>query len=317
MKSLMQCEIVCAVDLEHDSFAAEFVAYALSKKLSAKLTLVHVDTTLEQMRYYNSYSNQFFPNVELNKVSAESAAARLRQLRHRVHAIGAAGDSNVHVEILEGDPATELTNYTKNSKFKVEYVVLSKRKRSFFDEFFLGSVAHQIVESSTVPVLLIPDDKNAFVEWNPRQFIVATALKNGCTEALQTCFPLVTAFDSKINLVHILPDKNLYSNSLSAHLTQAQKDDLDNFFTSSETKVKKQMMNLALEINFSADKIDCQVLFGSTTEKLAAIGTDIMADVLVVGHNVSNGFISSFGGGIAGSVARAARCPVLIVPHHK
>lgn len=317
MKSLMQCEILCAVDLEHDSYAAEFVAYALAKKLSAKLTLLHVDSTLRQMRYYNSYSNQFFPNLELNRISAESTAELIRQLRHRVHAIGAAGDSNVTVEVIEGEPAEEIFNYVKKSKFNVEYIVLSKRKRSFFDEFFLGSVAHQIVEMSTVPVLLIPDDKSAFVEWNPQQFFIASSLENEASQSLQNCLPLVEAFRSKMILVHIMPDKLLYQNSMSDNLVQSQKDDLDLFFTSSELKVKKQMMNHALKLNCLAENVECQVLFGSAIEKLAGLGTDLAGDVLVVGRNISTGFIPSFGAGIAGSLARTARCPLLIVPHQK
>lgn len=55
--------------------------------------------------------------------------------------------------ILEGEPASELIKYAEQEK--VDFIICGSRGHGGFESLLLGSVAHQMVTHSSVPVLVV------------------------------------------------------------------------------------------------------------------------------------------------------------------
>ena len=60
----------------------------------------------------------------------------------------------VKVEVLAGDPAEEITKYSKREG--IDLIVMSTHGRSGFSRWVFGSVADRVVRHTEVPVLIKP-----------------------------------------------------------------------------------------------------------------------------------------------------------------
>jgi len=81
----------------------------------------------------------------------EAAYNSLEVLRGRLEA---AGVSQVHTRLAAGHPVAVILDFLQEAD--VSLVVLGTQGRGFFEEIFLGSVAHNVSRVATCPVLLIP-----------------------------------------------------------------------------------------------------------------------------------------------------------------
>jgi nucleotide-binding universal stress UspA family protein len=59
---------------------------------------------------------------------------------------------------VEGDPAKMILE--EAAEIKADMIVMGSRGHSVIDELLLGSVAHKITMRATVPVVLVPFDRN-------------------------------------------------------------------------------------------------------------------------------------------------------------
>lgn len=77
--------------------------------------------------------------------------ARLERLKERLHDLGA---EEVNTEIPYGHPAKEILHKAEDQCFSI--IVMGTHGRGFIADLFIGSVSHNVVRYSPVPVLLIP-----------------------------------------------------------------------------------------------------------------------------------------------------------------
>jgi nucleotide-binding universal stress UspA family protein len=59
---------------------------------------------------------------------------------------------------VEGDPAKMILE--EATEIKADMIVMGSRGHSVIDELLLGSVAHKITMRATIPVVLVPFDRN-------------------------------------------------------------------------------------------------------------------------------------------------------------
>jgi len=58
-------------------------------------------------------------------------------------------------EILEGNPASAIVDFSQSEKSSVDLIVMGSRGMSGLKEAFLGSVSHHVTQKSKVPVLVV------------------------------------------------------------------------------------------------------------------------------------------------------------------
>lgn len=315
MNQTLQHEILCPIDLEHESLSTENVAYAMAQKLGCKLRLLYVDKSLEQTKFYQSYTSHTVLPVVWEKLGAQILADHARALRHRIHTMGVQTPTDVTFDVIAGSPAKEILKYIKQSHQSFSMIVLGKRKRSFFNEFLLGSVANEVVARATLPTLLVPDSGHQFLNWNLKQFTVASGLQAGSIDVAKFALQLANAFHAKLKLVHVLAVRSSYGSSAFAELNPAEADNLDLFFATAEGQVQRELDAQSSALRLASDRASTEVLYGKATEQLLNEMKFHENDILVVGKHNGVDEAKDELGSVASSLARTSRFPLLIVPH--
>jgi nucleotide-binding universal stress UspA family protein len=109
-----------------------------------KITLLHVQDKTRISPYLDSRIEEF------NEIDT----ARLQSMKN---ILMQKGNASVEIVIKYGSPAVEILNIVKEND--VELVVMGTQGRGYVNEFFLGSVSHNIARNSPSSVLLIPTVK--------------------------------------------------------------------------------------------------------------------------------------------------------------
>lgn len=65
----------------------------------------------------------------------------------------AGGRPNINVTLLEGPPAQSILEFAE--EHNCDLIMIGSRGLSGIKEFFLGSISHQVVQQSKIPVLVV------------------------------------------------------------------------------------------------------------------------------------------------------------------
>lgn len=66
---------------------------------------------------------------------------------------GLLNENEYSIELLYGDPATEILHYVKHHT--IDMLIIGSRGLNMIQEFVMGSVSHKVVKYSTAPVLIV------------------------------------------------------------------------------------------------------------------------------------------------------------------
>jgi universal stress protein A len=135
--------ILCPVDFSPGSAAAAEYAVMLTKKLGAKLHLMHV-YPLPMLAAPDG--GLMLPASVLTEVS-DSAARALRKAADACKANGIEPETHLG----DGAPHAEILRIAE--RISADLIVMGTHGRSGFAHLLLGSVAEKVVRSSSVPVL--------------------------------------------------------------------------------------------------------------------------------------------------------------------
>lgn len=135
--------ILAPLDGSENSKRALEAAIALAQKCSSNILAVFVLPFPAVQAYEpdKAAKEQIFKEakgfLEDSKKSAESKGVTLKY------------------EILEGNPASAIVDFSQSPKNNVDLIVMGSRGMSGLKESFLGSVSHHVTQKSKVPVLVV------------------------------------------------------------------------------------------------------------------------------------------------------------------
>lgn len=292
----MKRSILCGVDLEHKSRAAENIALRLAERTNSDVQFLHVNNSLlEYQEYYGTQNSSSLPPVGeqlLNAIADDSRA----QLSHHLRPL-LKDNGMIRMACEFGQPDKVILNHLNQTESPMNLLVVSKRHRSFASDLYLGSVANRLVERSRVPVLLIPDDKR-YLNWEPRHIVVAVPRADRPHEALQTASSLANLFSAKVTLLHVA--------------TNAPASEYEKIIHHAKQRLEK----IAAELDLPPEQIQIEVRGGNTVETLNHYMIENEADLLVLGTHQQSGPQRFFVGGTAAALCRSAKFPLLVVRHH-
>lgn len=144
------------VGLDGSQEAEDALAYAtdIADATNGSITAVHaIDPSVYDEGGNEPISGLSDADDRLIIESIQSAEDR--GLKILVEAAELAKDlgRTIHTELLYGEPIRDITDYAEEKGF--ETIVVGHRGRSERTDLMLGSVAKQIVERSTVPVIVV------------------------------------------------------------------------------------------------------------------------------------------------------------------
>jgi nucleotide-binding universal stress UspA family protein len=182
------------------------VAAKLARATGGSLVLLHV--TNIPLDYRGSLSQAPFVTEKLR----EEALASARSYLGRVAASADLAGLTIKTEVAFGPPARHILAVVKSRR--VELIVMCSHGRTGFTRWALGSVTHQVVHRSPVPVFVLREEKSAPLL--------------SCAEAAHPLCALVPLDGSLLAETALLPAVNLVAALAapahgSAHLTQVVK----------------------------------------------------------------------------------------------
>lgn len=136
--------ILVPVDGSDNSYRALDAALLLSEKLGSNITVIHV---MEQVPITHIGSEKL-----LNEF-LESYKKENQEILSKCSEIATQKGLTINTFLLEGNPASEILNFSKKEKF--DLLIMGRRGLGKFKELILGSISSKIVHHSPSAVLLI------------------------------------------------------------------------------------------------------------------------------------------------------------------
>ena len=132
------------VDGSDNSYRALDAALLLSEKLGSNITVIHV---MEQVPITHIGSEK-----QINEF-LEAYKKENQEILSKCSEIAAQKGLTINTFLVEGNPASEILNFSKKEKF--DLLIMGRRGLGKFKELILGSISSKIVHHSPSAVLLI------------------------------------------------------------------------------------------------------------------------------------------------------------------
>jgi nucleotide-binding universal stress UspA family protein len=133
--------VLFATDFSKNSEVAFNYLVEMIPLVKKKISLVHIQDEYRISPYLDSKIEEF------NRIDSGRLEAMKKVLMDN-------GCPDVETVLKYGSPSSEILKSVK--ELSAQMVVMGSQGRGFVNEFFLGSVSHNIARQSPVPVLLIP-----------------------------------------------------------------------------------------------------------------------------------------------------------------
>jgi nucleotide-binding universal stress UspA family protein len=183
----------------------------------------------------------------------------------------------------------------------VDLVVLGPHRRRGVADAILGSTADRVLRSARVPCLVAREA----LSFPLRRVVVPLDLSAPSRAALDAAFMLCRAFGegAEVDVVHVIP--RIFAG--------------EDFPFSEATVGPELHREVEAALGPAADRAGMQVrevvLWGdSVPDEILRVAREWGAGLLVLGTHGRGGLERALLGSVAGSVARRADCPVLLVP---
>jgi nucleotide-binding universal stress UspA family protein len=152
--------IIIALDFDPSAQKVAEEGYALAKVLKAKVTLVHVKADAD---YYSSLAQVVVIGFsghqkDVGSIPSDPIDPDAISQEFLRKAMLHLADKNVEILVANGTCADSLIK-TAN-QLKADMIVMGSHSRKWFENTAIGSVTEKVLLSSTVPVLVIPTNKN-------------------------------------------------------------------------------------------------------------------------------------------------------------
>ncbi len=130
---------------------------SVARQLGAKLEVVRIikddrDTSIVEL-------DSYVPEAALNRYYEDHAQRIQKEVETQVAAIETANPAsrpnNVKIKVLEGDDIARLI-LEESQAISADLIVLGSHGESALVEMFGGSVAHEVLLKTRIPVLLVP-----------------------------------------------------------------------------------------------------------------------------------------------------------------
>ena len=153
-------KVLIALDYDPTAQKVAELGYEFAQSMSAEIILLHVITDpvfysssdYSPIMGFSGYLNN--DPLQLNTMEVLKAASLNFLDKTRIHL----GDPTMHILAEEGDLADTILTTAK--KTKSDLIILGSHSRKWLENIVMGSVAEEVLNRSTIPLLIIPTKKH-------------------------------------------------------------------------------------------------------------------------------------------------------------
>ena len=283
-------KILCPVDFFPASDAAMSYATRLALNYGAKLHLLHVVAPLLR----DAYEFQM-GTVDVLQAAEETAILEMKKRELTVHNEGV----SVEIEVRLGDVYDEITRAIK--VVRPELIVMGTHGRHGVERWFMGSTTEKLLRHSPVPLVTISNAAEKPVSSAQfRRILVTTDFSEGSADALAYAFSVAEENESRITLLHVLPDFSRdFTGMYREDLVHGVQNKLNDFVPAEARTWCDVMTRVEVGVPYQI------ILDMIHEEEIDLLVMNIhgkgMIDRVLIGSN-------------AEPVVRAATCPVMLIP---
>ncbi len=184
-------KILWSTDFSDEGQEALLYADAFAKAFKADIVALHVIPDISPALYDAA--------IVVQGELAKRVAFVKAQTHEKFDALKKAKNLEFKALIKEGNAAKKIIQTAEEEK--VDLIVLGRRGMSAIEKLFIGSVANQVLRSSSVPVLLT---KKKTGKPKFKKILVPTDFSEQEEVERDFAWKLAKGFDSKLTLLHVL-----------------------------------------------------------------------------------------------------------------
>lgn len=274
--------ILVPIDGSASSMMAEETAAKIAKKTTSNVTVLHIMPELRLgYRLPSNIQDELQGSIEQHtRAILDVARALFNEEKVKVS-----------IETLDGDPADNILNYSKEDS---DLIVMGSRGENEKEAYALGSVTKKVVMHTHCPVLIVK--KTSAVS----SLLVCVDASNNSMQALHYALKLAEKMDSKITLLNV-QERRLYDSS-----PKAAEDLGEKILSKALDAIEKKEM-----------KVDKKLEFGPPSDRIVEAAEKGNYDLIVLGSRGLGTVERFLLGSVSDGVSNKAKCSVLIVPKKK
>ncbi|HEX4039439.1 MAG TPA: universal stress protein [Acidobacteriaceae bacterium] len=281
-------KILVATDLSDVEYLIPH-AMAQARACGSSLTLVHVIPPGEAIPLDASA----IPYLDVTEMK-EEAKDILERAAHQIRDAGIPCD----VVVAEGNPRDQIRAQTR--ELHAGRILAGTHGRRHLKKLLLGSVAHEILRISEVPVCTIgPHAHEASSFGAPRKILHPVSLCAGYESSARTALEMAQFYGAEITLLHVL-SRNVKS-----------QPDADRVIAWTQSELRRAVPEEASLWTHAT----VQVEIGDVVEHVLSVAAEREADLIVLGVNADFSFWPIHGDDTVYNIIAKAKCPVLSIRH--
>ena len=281
--------------------AALPAAAALSERLGAQVTLVHVIERNAPQEIHGE------PHLS----DAAEARAYLEEVAARAFPPDVCVEQHVHAAEVQ-DVARSIVQHA--DELAPDLVVMCTHGRGGLRTWLLGSIAQQVIALGVTPVLLIqPDGAAAMPGFACRRMLVPLDGNPDHEQGLPVASGLAQACAADLHLLMVVPTLGSLSGEHGATarlLPTAASAWLD----LSEESAGEYLHQKAIELQACGLRVTAEVCRDDPAGAIVRTARQMQADLVVLGTHGKRGMDAFWARSVAAQVAARSRDPLLLVP---
>jgi len=279
--------------------AALPVVLGLGKRLGSTVTLLHV---LERRPPASIHGERHL------SVGGE-AGGYLRSVSERLTEAGLEVELHVH-EAREGDVAGSIIEHAH--EYKQDLVVLCSHGHGGIRDVLFGSIAQQVMQRSTLPILLVRSEATGRGEYAPRAILVPVDGGHDQEVSLSAAATMARAFEASVHLLWAVPTPRTMEGNdagTAVLLPTTMRALLDMQEEAAEAALRAMSDSFAP----AGVAVTTQVVRGEAVRCVAMQASRLRPDLVVLASHGRGGLGALIEGSFTQRLAARVHCPLLLL----
>lgn len=311
------------VPVEIHENAVPVVAWAalLARTLQSRLTLLHVNESLEPLKYRPTLPHESIPGdtpslEEWRNTYVDHARQELKRLAEQC-----GPNLSVETVVLEGRAHATILAYLERTP--CDLVVMGTHGRPWYQRLFLGSTADTVLRASSLPVLIVQNLAQAHKRPQLQTFLLPTDFSAGAKVSAAWTLRLASQTAAEVLLVHAVenPLLDLYDpdtveidfHKIMEESRQHPPRSAQPFWEHAHRVAHAKLISIRQQLLAAQVQVEPLVREGPAAETIVQVAEQKDVDLIVMATHGRSGVRRFVLGSVTEKVIRTAPCPVLAI----
>ena len=296
-------------------------AALLARALNSRLTLLHVDESLEPLKHKPVVNGREIPGTDLTADEWRSSYAQGARLEFTRLIQQFCTGVSVETVLLEGRAHATILDYLE--KTPCDLVVMGTHGRPWYQRIVIGSTAETVLRTSTLPALIVHNTADRQSSPRLKRLLLASDFSVGSMSSEAWALQLVTHGVGEVILVHAVenplvdvyePDKaDIDLRKIMEESRQHPPRSAQPFWDHAHRVAHAKLSLMRQQFLGAHAQVELVVQERPAAEDILRVAEEKDVDLIVMATHGRSGVRRLVLGSVTEKVVRAAACPVLVV----